>query len=369
MATRSKLPISELTTACPKCGVQNTGTTQVCNRCGTALSATDAETIASTDAAGATTISSFPSGVSAITVDSSFSEKPSNAGTIASSTVPDLGSRYRVECMLGEGGMGAVYKAWDKELERSVALKLIRHDLTRDPNVAQRFKQELLLASKISHRNVLRIHDLGDGPGDTKFISMACIDGQDLHQLLKKEGKLPLDRAVNIARQLCSALDAAHAEGVVHRDLKPQNILIDKNDHIYVSDFGLAKSLESDLSMTQTGQFLGTPRYVSPEQAEIRRVDHRSDLYSLGLILCEMLTGLLPFERAESAMQVLYQRVHETPRDPRLLNHDLPQYIAAIIQKCLERDVTRRYQSARRDSGRPGCSPRTSSHSLQLGWA
>jgi tetratricopeptide (TPR) repeat protein/serine/threonine protein kinase len=176
---------------------------------------------------------------------------------------------------------------------------------------------------------------------------MAYIEGQDLNQLLRKERKLSLDRALNIARQLCEALDAAHAEGVVHRDLKPQNILVDQHDHIYVSDFGLAKSLESDLGMTRTGQFLGTPRYMSPEQAEIGHVDHRSDLYAFGLILCEMVTGDLPFEHADSTMQMMYQRVHGTPRDPRELNHDLPGYLAQIIQKCLERDVNLRYQSAR----------------------
>ncbi|HUO16711.1 MAG TPA: tetratricopeptide repeat protein [Verrucomicrobiae bacterium] len=291
-------------------------------------------------------MSRLSSAPSEVTVDSPFSARTSPPTEGAPSAFPDFGPRYRVESLLGEGGMGTVYKAWDKELDRTVALKLIRHDLTRDPTVSQRFKQELLLASKISHRNVLRIHDLGDGPGDTKFISMACIDGPDLQHVLRKQGKLPIDRAVNLGRQLCSALEAAHAEGVVHRDLKPQNILIDKNDHIYVSDFGLAKSLESDLNMTQTGQFLGTPRYMSPEQAEIKRVDHRSDLYAFGLILCEMLTGSLPFDRAESAMQMLYQRVHESPRDPRLLNHDLPEYIASIIQKCLQRDVEQRYQSA-----------------------
>ena len=263
-----------------------------------------------------------------------------------SKRTPDFGPRYRVERVLGEGGMGTVYKAWDKELERTVALKLVRRDLTHDLNISERFKQELLLASKVSHRNVLRIHDLGDGPGDTKFISMAYVEGQDLNQLLRKEGQLQLPRALNIARQLCEALDAAHSEGVVHRDLKPQNILVDQHDHIYVSDFGLAKSLESDLGMTRTGQFLGTPRYMSPEQAEIGPVDHRSDLYTFGLILCELVTGNLPFEHVESTMQMMYQRVHETPKDPKRLNPDLPEYLARIIQKCLERDVTLRYQSA-----------------------
>jgi tetratricopeptide (TPR) repeat protein/predicted Ser/Thr protein kinase len=284
----------------------------------------------------------------------------------------DFGARYRVEGVLGEGGMGTVYKAWDKELERMVALKLVRSDLTRDPGAAQRFKQELLLASKISHRNILRIHDLGDAPGGTKFISMAYIEGEDLHSLLQREGKLPLARAVNIARQLCEALEAAHAEGVVHRDLKPQNILVNKSDHIFVSDFGLAKSLESDLSMTRTGQFLGTPRYMSPEQAEGKPVDHRSDIYAFGLILCEMLTGDVPFAPAASALQIMFQRVQETPRDPRELNPELPEYIGRIIQKCLERDVARRYQNAREiledlDAARaPAVSSSTGTRTVQI---
>lgn len=291
-------------------------------------------------------LSEAHSASSAITVESSSLSQSPPALSVLSGAFQDFGPRYRVECILGEGGMGTVYRAWDTELERTVALKLIRRDLTRDPEVSMRFKQELLLASKISHRNVLRIHDLGDGPGDTKFISMACVEGHDLHRLLQREGKLPVDRALNIGHQLCSALEAAHAEGVVHRDLKPENILIDQSDHIYVSDFGLAKSLESDSSMTQTGQLLGTPRYMAPEQAECLPVDHRTDLYAFGLILCEMVTGSLPFDRGKSAVQVMYQRVHEAPKDPRELNRDLPGYVAEIIQKCLERDLNLRYQSA-----------------------
>ena len=333
---------------CQKCGAHALAAASTCDHCGSALGSSDAETLASSlDPAAPDALTSVStSSSSAATLEGSCLPEPHAAPSGQSRTAPDFGPRYRVECILGEGGMGTVYKAWDKELERTVALKLVRHDLTRDPNVSQRFKQELLLASKISHRNILRIHDLGDGPGDTKFISMAYVEGQDLSQLLRKEGKLPLQRALNIAHQLCAALEAAHAEGVVHRDLKPQNILIDQHDHIYVSDFGLAKSLESDLGMTRTGQFLGTPRYMSPEQAEIKPVDHRSDLYAFGLILCELVTGHLPFERAESTMQMLYQRVHEAPKDPKLLNPGLPEYLARIIQKCLERDVTLRYQSA-----------------------
>jgi len=153
--------------------------------------------------------------------------------------------------------MGAVYKAYDKELNRVVALKLVRPELTSDASSMRRFKQELLLASKISHKNILRIHDLGDVEG-VKFISMAYVEGQDLHHVLQREGRLPLTRALNITKQLCAALDAAHAEGVVHRDLKPQNVLIDAADNIYISDFGLAKSLEqSAAGMTRSGEVMG----------------------------------------------------------------------------------------------------------------
>jgi serine/threonine-protein kinase len=257
----------------------------------------------------------------------------------------ELGARYRIEARLGEGGMGIVYKAYDKELDRLVALKLVRPDLTANPEVMQRFKQELLLASRISHKNILRIHDLGEVAG-VKFITMAYVDGHDLSHLLKKEGRMPVDRAVKVARQLCDGLGAAHAEGVVHRDLKPQNILLDKAGVPYISDFGLAKSLEGGAAaMTRTGQLLGTPRYMSPEQVESDSVDHRSDLYSLGLILYEMLTGDVPF-KGGSTLQLMYQRVKEKPSNPKLLNPDLPDYLVRIIMRCLEKDPARRYQHA-----------------------
>ena len=161
----------------------------------------------------------------------------------------DFGPRYRIESLLGEGGMGKVYKAYDKELDRTVALKLVRTELAADPASMQRFKQELLLASRISHKNILRIHDLGDVDG-VKFISMTFVEGKDLHDVLQKEGRLPVDRAVAIARKLCGALEAAHAEGVVHRDLKPRNILIDNDGRPFVLDFGLAKASDGMLDLT-----------------------------------------------------------------------------------------------------------------------
>jgi eukaryotic-like serine/threonine-protein kinase len=176
---------------------------------------------------------------------------------------------------------------------------------------------------------------------------MAYVDGEDLHHVLAREGHLPLARALNVTRQLCAALDAAHTEGVVHRDLKPQNVLIDAADTAYVSDFGLAKSLEESAAiMTRTGEVLGTPRYMSPEQVEGKPADHRSDIYSLGLILYEMVTGDVPF-KGDSAFQVMYQRVTQKPKSPKEVNPDLPDYLVRIVLRCLERDVDMRYQQAR----------------------
>ncbi len=258
-----------------------------------------------------------------------------------------FGARYRIDSLLGEGGMGAVYKAYDTELGRTVALKLVKKELAASRQIMQRFKQELLLASKISHKNILRIHDLGEVDG-IKFISMAYVEGPDLAGLIVKGGRLTPERALKFAKQLCSALEAAHHEGVVHRDLKPQNILIDQQtDQLYVSDFGLAKSLEPDMTaMTQAGQVLGTPRYMSPEQVEAKDIDQRSDVYSLGMIFYEMFTSELPF-RAESTFQLMYKHVNEPPKDPRAVCPELPVYLGNVILKCLEKDPANRYQSAR----------------------
>ena len=256
-----------------------------------------------------------------------------------------FGERYRIICKIGEGGMGAVYKAHDNDLNRVVALKVLHPDLSANPQMIQRFKQELLLASRISHKNILRIHDLGDHQR-MKFISMAYVEGDDLSHILKEQGRLPIERTIHIAVQLCSALEAAESEGVVHRDLKPANILLDRADNVYVSDFGLAKSLESDEGMTRIGEYVGTPRYMSPEQAEGKPTDHRIDIYALGLILYEMVTGDVPFH-ADSPWQVIRQRLHERPKIPKLLNPELPEYLSKIILKCLEVNPANRYQHAR----------------------
>ena len=268
------------------------------------------------------------------------------AAAAAAEITPEFGARYRVDGKLGEGGMGSVYKAYDLELDRTVALKVIRPELMANAEILQRFKQELLLASKISHKHILRIHDLGEA-GGVKFISMAYIEGRNLAEVLQELKVLPLDRAIEIAKQICQALAAAHQEDVVHRDLKPQNILIDKTGCVYVSDFGLAKSLESDglaaTAMTSVGQVLGTPRYMSPEQVECGQIDGRTDIYSFGLMLYEMVTGGIPFQG--NSLQLMLSRVQSMPRNPTLLNAKLPPYLAGIIMRCLEKDTARRYQT------------------------
>ncbi|HXN26003.1 MAG TPA: tetratricopeptide repeat protein [Candidatus Acidoferrales bacterium] len=257
----------------------------------------------------------------------------------------DFGPRYRIEVLLGQGGMGRVYKAYDKDLDRTVAIKVVRDGAIGESDALKRFKQELVLASKISHKNILRIHDMGD-VGGLRFISMAFVEGKDLQHIIRENPKMPLQRILNFSRQIAEALAAAHAEGVVHRDLKPQNLLVDKNDQIFVCDFGLAKSFEEGaIGMTRTGAFLGTPRYMSPEQVEGKPADGRADLYAFGLILYEMVIGDVPFT-GESTLKVMYQRIQEKPKSPKILRPDLPNWLVKIIMRCLERDPNDRYQNA-----------------------
>lgn len=243
--------------------------------------------------------------------------------------------------MLGEGGMGAVYKARDRELDRLVALKVVRRDLAGQASILQRFKQELILARKITHRNVVRIFDLGVTDG-LRFITMEFIEGQDLASLLE-ERKLTPEETVQILRQVCAALQAAHAEGVIHRDLKPQNIMIETGGRIVVMDFGLARSMEAS-GMTQAGAIMGTPAYMSPEQAKGIPADERSDVFALGIIAYQMLCGQVPF-KADSALASLLMRT-QTPA-PSLTQVDptIPQQLSDIVQKSLGTDVADRYQS------------------------
>ena len=255
-----------------------------------------------------------------------------------------LGGRYEIVQTLGEGGMGAVYKARDLELNRMVALKVIRPELARNPAIIDRFKQELLLSQRVTHRNVIRIYDLGEGDG-VKFITMEFIEGQDLRSLIFERKKFPPAEAVGVMEQVCLALDAAHSVGVIHRDLKPQNIMLDQQGRVLVMDFGLARTLEGE-GMTQTGALVGTMEYMSPEQALAQELDQRSDLFSAGLIFYELLTGQMPF-RADSALASLIRRTQE--RAAPISDHDatIPRNLTAIVSKCLEREPAKRYQSAK----------------------
>ncbi|HVI09071.1 MAG TPA: tetratricopeptide repeat protein [Candidatus Binatia bacterium] len=254
-----------------------------------------------------------------------------------------LGGRYEILQLLGEGGMGSVYKAMDRELNRPVALKLIRPEMASNPSILARFKQELLLAHQVTHKNVIRIYDFGDADG-VKFITMEFVDGEDLRSLILKRKKFPPEEAVEVVQQVCRALEAAHNVGVIHRDLKPQNIMRDTTGRILVMDFGLARTLGGD-GMTQTGALVGTMEYMSPEQALAKDLDQRSDLYTLGLILYELLAGVTPFH-AESAVASLIKRNSE--RAAPISDHDasLPRALSNIVSKCLERDPALRYQSA-----------------------
>ena len=253
-----------------------------------------------------------------------------------------LGQRYQIVQMLGEGGMGAVYKARDVELNRMVALKVIRPDLARNPAIIERFKQELLLAHQVTHKNVIRIYDLGEADG-LKFITMEFIEGEDLRSIMLQKKKMAPEEAVDTIQQVCRALEAAHAVGVIHRDLKPQNIMRGKTGRVLVMDFGLARTVGGD-GMTQSGALIGTMEYMSPEQALAKKLDQRSDIFTVGLIFYELLTGQLPFQ-AESAIASLIKRTQERVAPLSDLDGSVPRPLSDIVCKCLECDPGLRYQT------------------------
>ena len=255
-----------------------------------------------------------------------------------------LAQRYEIVQTLGEGGMGAVYKAKDLELDRLVALKVIRPELARNPAIIERFKQELLLSQRVTHRNVIRIYDLGEGDG-VKFITMEFIEGRDLRNLIQERKKFPPEEAVDVMEQVSLALDAAHSVEVIHRDLKPQNVMLDKTGRVLVMDFGLARTLEGE-GMTQTGALVGTMEYMSPEQALAKELDQRSDIFSAGLIFYELLSGQMPY-RADSALASLIRRTQEPARPISELDNTVPQALSNIVGRCLEREPAARYPSAK----------------------
>lgn len=317
---------------CPVCSTKNPDTSWECGKCHTLL----------------------PSAGSQVTLDQGTPEEfsvalspetaahLSDADTLQPGTV--LAGRYEIVQLIGQGGMGAVYKAHDKELDRAVALKTIRPNLAKNADTLRRFKQELILARQVTHRNVIRIHDLGQSDG-IKFITMDFVEGRDLRSFLNERGKFEPKEAALIMLQICRALEAAHNEGVIHRDLKPQNIMLDANGRVYVMDFGIARSAYLP-GMTQTGALLGTPEYMSPEQARGEKLTEQSDIFSLGVIFYEMLAGKSPYQ-SDVPLATLWKRMQEKATPPIAVDPSIPQALNDIVVKALEIEPAKRFATAR----------------------
>ncbi|HEX9135716.1 MAG TPA: serine/threonine-protein kinase, partial [Nitrospirota bacterium] len=258
------------------------------------------------------------------------------AGTI-------IAGRYRILELLGKGGMGEVYRAEDLKLSQVVALKFLPESLETNQDMLARFLREVRTARQVSHPNVCRVFDIGEVEKH-HFLSMECIEGEDLSMLMKRAGRLPLDQVLAITRQLCAGIAAAHANGILHRDLKPQNIMVDKQGKVSIMDFGIARSMEMP-GLTQTAALIGTPEYMSPEQARGEDLDARSDLFSLGIIFYELLTGRSPY-KAKTTLASLWKRLEEPARPPIEGDPTVPKHLNDIVMKCLEIDPQLRYASA-----------------------
>ena len=306
-----------MTVKCPKCHSENPETKQFCADCGTQLPP-------SKDIRPEVT-ETLHTPVRELTTGSTFA------------------SRYQIIEELGHGGMGRVYKVFDTDIKEKIALKLLRPELALDKETVERFSNELKLARKISHRNVCRMFDLGKAEGTT-FITMEFVPGEDLKKFIRKSGQLGAGRTVLIAKQVCEGLAEAHHLGIVHRDLKPQNIMVDEDGNARIMDFGIARSLRGK-GVTGAGVMIGTPEYMSPEQVEGQEVDQRSDIYSLGVILFEMVTGHVPFE-GDTPFTIGVKHKSERPRNPRELNSQLPEDLSQVILRCLEKDKAKRFQTA-----------------------
>jgi len=303
---------------CPRCQADNPDESAFCSRCGTQLIKP-------------------PTSVS-FTQTATFLASPQGlpiGGTFV--------GRYQVTEELGKGGMGRVYKAYDTEIGEHVALKVLKPEISADESIVERFRNELKLARRISHRNICRMFDLGRTQ-DTTYIAMEFVSGEDLKTLLRRVGQLPARRTLAVAIQVCEGMAEAHRLGVVHRDLKPQNIMVDRDGNARIMDFGIARSL-SGKGVTEAGVILGTPDYMSPEQLEGKEADQRSDIYALGAVLFEMVTGEPPFE-GETPLIVAAKHKTEMPRDPRGVNPQLPESLSRLILRCLEKERETRYQSA-----------------------
>ena len=251
--------------------------------------------------------------------------------------------RYEVIEELGQGGMGNVYRAFDRKIHEEIAIKFLKPEIAADKRFVQRFGNELKIARRVSHHNVCRMHDLHE-EGTSLYITMEYVRGEDLKTLIRRMGTLPVGKTVSIARQVAEGLAEAHKLGVVHRDLKPGNVMIDKDGNAKIMDFGIARSIYA-AGMTAEGAMIGTPEYMSPEQIEGHETDGRSDLYSLGVLIFEMATGRVPFE-GDTPLSVAFKHKNEIPVAPRKINPQVPEDLNRLVLRCLEKDRSRRYQTA-----------------------
>jgi serine/threonine protein kinase len=300
---------------CPECNFDNTSDSKFCKECGTPLSPSE----------------KIPSRTE--TLETPIKELTRGA---------TFAGRYEIIEELGQGGMGKVYRVEDNKIKAEIALKLIRPDISVDKKTIERFGNELKTTRMISQRHVCRMFDIGEDKG-TYFITMEYVPGEDLKSLIRMSKRLEVGTAISIARQVCDGLAEAQRFGVVHRDLKPSNIMIDKDENARIMDFGIARSLQAK-GITGTGVIIGTPEYMSPEQAETMAMDQRSDIYSLGVILYEMVTGSVPFE-GDTALSIVMKHRTEEPKDPRKVNPLVPESFGRLILKCLEKKPERRYDS------------------------
>jgi len=303
---------------CPKCQAENPETKQFCADCGTQL-------IPSSKDVRPNATETLRTPIRELTGGSTFA------------------GRYQIIEELGKGGMGRVYKVLDTKINEKIALKLIKPEVASDRETIERFSNELKLARKIRHKNVCGMFDIGEAEG-SHFITMEYVSGEDLKTMIRMSTGLTVGTVLSIGKQVCQGLAEAHSLGVVHRDLKPQNIMIDKGGNAKIMDFGIARSIR-EKGITGAGVMIGTPEYMSPEQTEAKDVDQRSDIYSLGIILYEMATGRVPFE-GETALSVAIKHKTEIPKDPKSLNPHIPDDLNRLILKCLEKDKGRRYQTA-----------------------
>jgi serine/threonine-protein kinase len=259
-----------------------------------------------------------------------------------------LAGRYEIKKVLGAGGMGVVYRALDRELDEVVAIKTLKPEaVAADANSLERFKQEIRLARRITHRNVVRTHDLGEVNGQY-YITMEYVEGTSLKELIKRRGRLPVGVTLTVGKQLCRALEVAHEQGVVHRDIKPQNMVVDPSGFLKVMDFGIARHTEGTrlgAGLTQAGTALGTPEYMAPEQLMGEAVDPRADLYAAGAVLFECVTGRNVFE-APTLMALMAKHIEQTPEDPRRVNPEVPESLSHVILKALAKKPHERWQSA-----------------------